>query len=244
MLPVDEPRLDEALLRERLATLTGRLRAAAEGAGRDPDGFRVVAVTKGFDVETVHLAVRAGLTRLGENRVQEAMAKVNAEPGVEWHLVGHLQSNKARRAVEAFGWIHSVHDLALVRRIEQIAHDTGALPNLLLQVNLTGEATKSGWERQELVRAIDPGSDLATTLRGLRHARVVGLMTIARIGAPAAEAREIFRTLREVRDRLEQAAGIGLPELSMGMTADAVTAVAEGATIVRIGTALFGPRPA
>jgi pyridoxal phosphate enzyme (YggS family) len=244
MLPVDERRLDEALIRERLASLTVRLKASAEAAGRDPDGFRIVAVTKGFGAEVVHLAVRAGLTRLGENRVVEALPKIAAEPGVEWHLIGHLQSNKAGRAVNAFGWIHSVHDLALLRRLERIAHDTGSAPRLLLQVNLTDEATKSGWGRMAFAREITPGSELTAALRDLRHARVVGLMTIARLGAPAEEARATFRTLRELRDALEQAAGSGLPELSMGMTADAAAGVAEGATIVRVGTALFGPRPA
>lgn len=243
MLPVDEPNLDEALIRERLTSLTARLRASAEAAGRDPDGFRVVAVTKGFGPEVVHLAVRAGLTRLGENRVQEALPKVAAEPGAEWHLVGHLQSNKARRAVGAFSWIHSVHDLALLRRLESIAHDSGSVPRLLLQVNLTDEPAKSGWEQAAFAREIAPGSELAAVLRDLRHARVAGLMTIARFGAPEAEARATFRTLRELRDGLEQATGIGFPELSMGMTADAGAAVAEGATIVRVGTALFGPRP-
>ncbi len=203
-----------------------------------------MAVTKGFGPETVHLAVRAGLTRLGENRVQEALPKVAAEPGVEWHLIGHLQSNKARRAVEAFGWIHSVHDTPLLQRLESIAHDAGAAPRLLLQVNLTGEPTKAGWEREDFLHALDRRSELVSTLRELRHARAAGLMTIARFGAVEEEARATFRRLRELRDRLEQAAGIGLPELSMGMTADAEAAVVEGATLVRIGTALFGPRPA
>jgi PLP dependent protein len=244
MLPAEEPRLDVALVRERFSTLTARLRAAAETAGRDPDRFRVVAVTKGFGLETVQLAVQAGLTRLGENRVQEALPKIAAEPGVEWHLIGHLQSNKARRAVDAFAWIHAVHELALLRRLESIAHDAGAAPRLLLQVNLTNEPTKSGWPRDAFAREAAAAGELATTLRGLGHARVVGLMTIARIGASVAEARETFRALSGLRDRLEQAAGVALPELSMGMSADAEAAVAEGATIVRVGTALFGPRPA
>lgn len=243
MLPVDEPRPDEALVRERFAALSGRLRSAAEAAGRNPDGFRIVAVTKGFGIDVVQLAVRAGLTRLGENRVQEALPKVAAEPDVEWHLIGHLQSNKARRAVVAFGWIHSVHELALLRRLEGMAHDAEATPRLLLQVNLTDEASKSGWDRHAFERAVSSGSELVATMAGLRHARVVGLMTIARIGASPDEARSTFRALRGLRDRLEQATGTALPELSMGMSADAEAAAAEGATIVRIGTALFGPRP-
>ncbi len=244
MLPADEPRPTEALVRERLADLTRRLRAAAAAAGRDPDGFRFVAVTKGFGVDVVHLAVRSGLTRLGENRVQEALPKIESEPTVEWHLIGHLQSNKARRALEAFGWIHSVHEAALLDRLEALSHDLDAAPRLLLQVNLSGEATKSGWDAERFADALRPGSDLVAALRRLQHARVVGLMTIAPFGAAGDEARVTFRRLRELRDRLEQVAGIGLPELSMGMSADAEPAVAEGATLVRIGTALFGPRPA
>jgi PLP dependent protein len=243
MLPVEEPPLDEARLRERLALLEGRLRTRAEAAGRDPDGFRLVAVTKGFGIDAVHLAVRAGLTRLGENRVQEALPKVAAEPAAEWHLIGHLQSNKARRAVEAFSWIHSVHEPALLDRIEALAHDANATPRLLLQVNLSGEATKAGWDTERFADALRPGSDLVAALARLRQARVLGLMTIAPFGATEDQARTVFRRLRELRDRLEQISGARLPELSMGMSADAGAAVAEGATLVRIGTSLFGPRP-
>ncbi len=243
MLPADEPRLDEGLVQERLARLTARLRAAAEGAGRDPDGFRVVAVTKGFGLEVVQLAVRAGLTRLGENRVQEALPKIAAQPGVEWHLIGHLQSNKARRAVTAFGWIHSLHETSLLERLEAVAHDEGVAPRLLLQVNLTGERTKSGWVPDRLAQAMGAGGELGSALRRVRHVRVVGLMTIARLGAPTAAARATFGRLRELRDELQQVSGMALPELSMGMTADAEAAVAEGATLVRVGTGLFGPRP-
>ncbi len=243
MLPANEPPLDEALVRERLASLTRRLRAAAEGAGRDPDRFRLVAVTKGFGVEVVHVAVRSGLARLGENRVQEALPKIAAEPAVEWHLIGHLQSNKARPAVAAFGWIHSVHEPGLLDRLEALAHDMVEGPRVLLQVNLSGETTKSGWDAARFADALRPGSDLLGALARLRHVRVVGLMTIAPFGAASDEARATFRRLRELRDRLEQVAAMGLPELSMGMSADAEAAVAEGATLVRIGTALFGPRP-
>jgi pyridoxal phosphate enzyme (YggS family) len=244
MFRVEEPPLDEARLRERLASLERRLQARAEAAGRDPDGFRVVAVTKGFGVDAVQLAVRAGLTRLGENRVLEALPKVAAEPAAEWHLIGHLQSNKARRAVEAFSWIHSIHEPALLDRIESLAHDANATPRLLLQVNLSGEVTKSGWNAERFVDDLHPRSGLVAALGRLRLARVVGLMTIAPFGATEDEARAVFRALRERRDRLEQLAGTRLPELSMGMSADAEAAVAEGATLVRIGTSLFGPRPA
>ncbi len=242
MLRVDEPPIDAGLIRARLAAVTDRLRRAAEAGGRDPDGFRIVAVTKGFGVPVVRLAVEAGLTRLGENRVQEALAKIAAAPDAEWHLVGHLQSNKARRALKAFPWIHSVDSLALLGRLEAIAHDEGLAPRLLLQVNLTSEPTKSGFAPAELVEVPASGG-LVATIGSLRHARVVGMMTIARAGASREEAAGTFRRLRELRDRLEEATGDAMPELSMGMTADAEAAVAEGATLVRIGTGLFGPRP-
>lgn len=195
----------------------------------------MVAITKTFPLDVVLAAREAGLTRFGENRVQEALPKVAAVPDVEWQLVGHLQSNKVRRAVESFGVIHSVDSAALLRRIEAAAHDLGRRPRLLLQANLTGEAAKSGLAPDALFDA-----ELLTAIGELHAATLVGLMVIARRGAAA---RPVFACLRQLRDELEQRAGIGLPELSMGMSGDAEEAVAEGATLVRIGTALFGPRP-
>lgn len=208
-----------------------RLRAAAERAGRDPDGFRIVAVTKGFGTEVARAALDAGLTRLGENRVQEALPKIEALPGAEWHLVGRLQRNKVRKAVAAFALIHSVDSVELLQRISDEAVD--ARPLLLLQVNVTAEPTKAGFAPERLDEALPAIGD-----------RVVGLMTMARHDADAEEQRRTFAALRVLRDRLQDRAGIGLPELSMGMSGDAEAAVAEGATLVRIGTAIFGPRPA
>jgi pyridoxal phosphate enzyme (YggS family) len=243
VLPVDEPALTAELIRDRHDRLRDRLREAAERAGRDPDGFQIVGVTKGFGIQVVRMAVAAGLHRLGENRVQEALPKVSAVPDAEWHLVGHLQSNKARPAIGAFSWVHSVDDLALLLRLESIAHDSGRQPQLLLQVNLSGEATKSGFDPEWFMAQASGRGDLVEGVRSLRHARVRGLMTMARAGSGEEEARTAFRRLRELRERLEASMGAPLPELSMGMTADAGAAVAEGATLVRIGTALFGPRP-
>jgi len=243
VLPVDEPSLTLELIRERHEWLRGRLSQAAEATGRDPDGFRIVAVTKGFAVEVVRMAVEAGLHLIGENRVQEALPKVSAVPAAEWHLIGHVQSNKVRPAIGAFSWVHSVDDLALLRRLEAIAHDSGRRPELLLQVNLSAEPTKSGFDVDWFVAQAGEQDELVGAIRTLRHARVRGLMTMARAGANEDEARATFRRLRELRDRLEASLGDPLPELSMGMTADAEAAVAEGATLVRIGTALFGPRP-
>jgi hypothetical protein len=138
---IDEPELTPTLIRERSDALVTRLGRAAEAAGRDPRGFRVVAVTKGFGVDVVRTAVQAGLTALGENRVQEAADKVAAAPGIEWHLVGHLQSNKARAALALFGTIHSVDSVELLRRIDRIAAEEGRRPAVLLQVNVSGAAS-------------------------------------------------------------------------------------------------------
>lgn len=243
MRPVDEPPVSAELIAARAAALTDRLRAAAERAGRDPEGFRIVAVTKGFPIAVARAALAAGLSRLGENRVQEALPKVEALPEAEWHLVGHLQSNKARPAVRAFAWIHSVDSLELLRRIDGIAHDEDRQPGVLLQVNLSNEPSKSGFAESWFADAIGADGQLTVAVRQLTSARLRGLMTIAAAGATEAEARATFRRLRLLRDRLAGSLGADLPELSMGMTADALAAVAEGATIVRIGTALFGPRP-
>lgn len=241
MQVIEEPPLTPDLVRERVAALTTRLRNAAERTGRDPDGFRIVAVTKGFGLSVVRAALDAGLAALGENRVQEAEPKVEAFPDAEWHLVGHLQSNKARRALALFPTIHSVDSLELLGRLDRLAHDDSRHPGLLLQVNLSGEERRSGFDPAWFER--EAGGELARAVAGLRAARVTGLMTMARAGADSGEQHATFARLRELRDRLAQASGLALPELSMGMTADAEAAVAEGATLVRIGTALFGPRP-
>jgi pyridoxal phosphate enzyme (YggS family) len=223
-----------ALIRERHERLIARLRAAAEANGHDPERLRVVAVTKTWPAEVARMAVEAGIERLGESRVQEAEPKVVAVPEAEWHLVGRLQSNKVRRAVRAFAVIHSVDSIDLLRRIVEIAADEGRRPSLLVQVNVSGEPAKAG---------MTPAAVMAPdSLGALKEAGISGLMTIAPMGDPERLARPAFASLRELRDRIEQAAGIGLPELSMGMTADAEAAAGEGATMVRIGTALFGPR--
>jgi PLP dependent protein len=242
---IEEPPPGPELIRSRYDRLVEALRAAAASADRDPDGFRVVAVTKGFGVEVVRAALAAGLTRLGENRVQEAAAKVEAAPDAEWHMVGQLQSNKARAALRLFATIHSVDSVALLQRVDRIAHDDGHAPRILLQVDMSGRAGRAGRggfavdEFEGL--AAERNGPLVKALRSLAAARPVGLMTIAPLD-PGSE-RGPFARLRQLRDRLRQTSGLELPELSMGMTADAEAAVREGATLVRIGTALFGPRP-
>jgi PLP dependent protein len=242
MLPVDEPPITPELIRDRVATVRARLRTAAEAAGREPDGVRLVAVTKGFELDAVRAARAAGLTVFGENRVQEAASKVEAMPDAEWHMIGRLQSNKVRLALGLFRVVHSVESLELLQRIERIAHDEGHRPRLLLQVDTSASGGRVGfaadWFGQQ---ANDAGSDMVQALRELRAASVVGLMTMAPIDETPPQRH--FAALRRLRDELQATAGLPLPELSMGMTADAEAAVAEGATLVRIGTAIFGPRP-
>ena len=237
-----EPDLTPELIRERWSRLQERLRTAAELAGRDPDGFRVVAVTKGFDLPAVRAAMAAGLTVFGENRVQEAAPKVEAVPEAEWHMIGRLQSNKVRHALALFGTIHSVEALALLQRIERIAHDDGHHPRLLLQVDTSAAGGRVGFGADDFAtQAGDAGSDLVRVLRDVQAGRVTGLMTMAPIdGTPP---RQHFAALRRLRDELQASSGLELPELSMGMTSDAEDAIAEGATVLRIGTAIFGPRP-
>jgi PLP dependent protein len=218
-------------IRERHDRLLARLRAVAERHGHDPAHLRIVAVTKTHPIELVRDALAAGLTRFGENRIQEAEPKIAAAPEAEWHLVGHLQANKARRAVRAFRVIHSIDSAELLARIDRIAAEEGRVPSVLVQVNVTGDPGKEGMAPEQLA-----------SIQAFGGVPLVGLMTIARFGASDAEARATFAELRRLRDELQQRLGIGLPELSMGMTADADAAAAEGATLVRIGTALFGPR--
>jgi PLP dependent protein len=232
ILPEGAPTIEQ--IRERYERLLARLRMESAANGHDPDRLRIVAVTKTWPVDLARAALRAGLTGLGESRVQEAEPKIAALPDAEWHFIGRLQSNKARRAVRAFAVIHSIDSLELLRRTGELMSEEGRTAQLLVQVNVTGERAKAGMTPEALL------ASEAVAL--LTETGVSGLMTIAPMGATDSDARAAFRQLRELRERLEQTAGIGLPELSMGMTADAEAAAAEGATLVRIGTALFGPR--
>ena len=244
MQPIDEPALTADLIRSRHEAVLARLRAAAESAGRDPAALRIVAVTKGFGGHVVREASAAGLARFGENRVQEAIPKMAAAPDAEWHLVGRLQANKARPAVRAFGAIHSVDSLDLLGRLDRIAVEEARTPLLFLQVNVSGETTKAGFALDWFEDAVRRPGALSAAIGELRAVSLAGLMTIGPAGVPPGESRRAFATLRRLQEDLEQLVGGSIPELSMGMTADAEAAVAEGATLVRIGTALFGPRPA
>jgi pyridoxal phosphate enzyme (YggS family) len=224
---------------DRLAAIQRRIEGAARSAGRDPSSVRLVAVSKTFPLDAIRDAMAAGHRDFGENRVQEALPKIAATAGqqVRWHLLGHLQSNKARQAAEAFACIQSVDGLDLLQRVDRAAQDAGTAPELLVQVDLAGEATKFG-------APPDAARGLLDAALGLKAARVVGLMTLPPAPDAPEDARPWFRRLRDLRDRwlAEGVPEAMLRELSMGMSGDFEVAVQEGATMVRVGTAIFGQR--
>ncbi|HVB36977.1 MAG TPA: YggS family pyridoxal phosphate-dependent enzyme [Vicinamibacterales bacterium] len=237
--PLSPPDALAMAIAGRLAEIRRRIELAARGAGRTPDAVRLVAVSKTFDVAYVRAAAAAGQVDFGENRVQEALQKIDqsSDLQIRWHLVGHLQSNKARRAATAFAMIHSLDSLDLLTQIDRAAEEAGAAPELLVQVDLAGEATKHGAP----VSAVRPLFEAGGRCRA---ARVVGLMVLPPLGAAPEVSRPWFRRLRDLRDGL---AAEGTPpsmlrELSMGMSGDFEVAVQEGATLVRVGTAIFGTR--
>jgi pyridoxal phosphate enzyme (YggS family) len=232
----DPVAIDE--LRHAREAVLERIAAAASRAGRDPGDVTLVAVSKTVPAVRIRAAVAAGLDVLAENRVQEAEAKRPDVPGATWHLVGPLQSNKARRALEVFDSVQSVHDLELARRLDRLVAETpGRSPfPVLLQVNVDGDPAKAGFDPRALEEAIGE-------LDGLAALDVRGLMTIGRLVDEPDDARGTFGALRELAARLRSRwARLG-PELSMGMSDDFEVAVEEGATIVRVGRALFGERP-
>ena len=232
--------IDAPGLRARLQAVRDRIARAAERAGRDPAGVRLIAISKTFDAEHVRAAVDAGQTDFGENKVQEALDKMDrtSDLGIRWHLVGHLQSNKAKKAGARFDVIHSVDSADLARRLDQTAAAAGRTLDLLIQVDLAGETTKHGAGEGDL-----PAIFQAATAG--RAARPVGLMLLPPAVEDPDAARPYFHTLQQIRDRL-LAQGVhpsAVRELSMGMSHDFEAAVEEGATMVRVGTAIFGSRP-
>lgn len=220
------------------ATVLARVETAARTVGRDPAGVRLVAVTKTVASERVRAAIAAGLDVVGENRVQEAETKKPLVAGATWHLIGPLQSNKARRAIETFDVIESVDSLDLVRRLDRLAgeHRAGRPMPVLLQVNVDADPDKAGFRAAALERD-------AAELLDLPGLDFRGLMTIGRLSADPESARATFVALRRLSDRLRTLDPRLGSELSMGMTDDYPVAVEEGATIIRIGRALFGNRP-
>ncbi|HAI21506.1 MAG TPA: YggS family pyridoxal phosphate-dependent enzyme [Clostridiales bacterium UBA8153] len=223
---------------ENLKVLRERIAQAAHRSGRGLDDITLVAVTKQVPVERIREAVEQGVTHLGENRVQEAREKVPQVTGVTWHMIGYLQTNKARPALEMFQLIHSLDRPTLLEVLSAQARKLDQVVRVLVQVNTSGEATKSG---------VDPhrAMELVVQAQATPYVLVEGLMTIGpATGGPAA-ARPGFAALRRLAERLEaeRLPGVSMRYLSMGMSADFEVAIAEGANLVRVGSAIFGPRP-
>jgi len=228
---------EDKSISDALAEVQQRLAAACARAGRKPDEVELIGVTKTFGPDVVTEAWQAGMRKFGENRIQEAAAKIPQCPsGPEWHLIGHLQRNKVRQALELFPVIHAVDSIRLLEQIDRVADEAGCQPRILLEVNVSGEASKFG---------LKPG-DVPAVIERTLHTRaltLIGLMTMAPYFPDPQQARPVFARLRELRDRLQRDLGVGLPHLSMGMSNDFEVAVEEGATWVRVGTLLFGGRP-
>ena len=214
-----------------------RIEAACGRAGREPASVTLVCVTKGQPPESVCAAAALGLSLFGENKVQEAKAKIPACPGkVRWHMLGHLQTNKCRDAVGLFEMVQSVDSLYLAEELNKRAEQASKTLPVLLEVNAVGEASKFGYRPDQLL------ADLIR-INDLPRLELHGLMTVPPWVADPEKARPVFRQMRELKARCEQVLGAPLPHLSMGMTGDFEVAIEEGATMVRIGTALFGERP-
>ena len=223
---------------DNIASIQERISKSALRAGRDPAEIRLVAVSKTVSAESIQEAIAAGVTILGENYMQEARNKIaRIEKQVEWHFIGHLQSNKAKYAVDLFSMIQSVDRLALAEELGQEANKRGKIVPVLIQVNISGEESKSGIDPQETLQLLE-------RIAALQHLAVQGLMTMPPWFEDPEDARPYFSAMRKLREKLsrEKIPGVALQELSMGMSGDFEVAIEEGATLVRIGTAIFGPR--
>lgn len=220
-----------------IQSIRNRIAAACARAGRDPASVTLMAVSKGQPPEVVKAGAQAGLTLFGESKVQEAKAKIPLCPGhLRWQMIGHLQSNKCRDAVALFEMIQSVDSPELADEIQKWAEKSARTLPVLLEVNVAGESAKFGFNPASVVDALP-------AINRLSRIEVHGLMTIAPWTPDPEKVRPIFRKLRELKARCEEVLGAPLPHLSMGMSGDFEVAIEEGATLVRIGTSLFGPRP-
>lgn len=239
------------MLIENASNILKRISHAAMRAGRSPDEIKLIAVTKTVGIETIKEAIDAGLRIFGENRVQEAQKKISdlrsqippsAPPlikggaigGVKWHLIGHLQKNKAKYAVQLFDLIHTVDSIELAEELDKQAVKAGKIQRILVQVKLSEEETKHGISEEGLILLLE-------TINKLKNLKLEGLMTMPPFFDNPERTRPYFRRLREIRDNAEKK-GFKLPELSMGMSGDFEVAIEEGATMVRIGAAIFGER--
>ena len=223
---------------ENLEAVRHRVASAAERAGKKPEEVELLVVSKTFPADVVREAVDAGQTLFGENKVQELLAKIPLLPSsLRWHLIGHLQSNKVRKVLPVVEAIHSVTSLDLAKDINRIASELGLFPKVYLEINLGAEASKQGFNAVTVCEQIE-------ALYSLDRLFIQGLMCIPPFAPEVEKSRPYFAELRELRDKLEKLGSAPLPKLSMGMSHDFEVAIEEGATIVRVGSAIFGGRPA
>ena len=235
--PTNKDMISFEAFNENLKRIKQSIRLACKEAGRQDETVQILPVTKKHPVDAINYAIRAGLSAVGENRVQEAMLKKSISPDeVRWELVGHLQTNKVKDAVAIFDRIQSVDSLKLIKHLNRHAEQANKLLPILIQCNTGKDPNKFGFEEEGMEAALD----LALALK---HLQVDGLMTIAPLADGQDVAKSAFERLRDLRDRLAARFGVSLPELSMGMTGDLEAAIAAGSTQVRVGTALYGPRP-
>jgi pyridoxal phosphate enzyme (YggS family) len=221
---------------ENLNSIRQRMKAACDRAGRAPDSVTLLAVSKTHPPEAIREAVSCGQVLFGENKIQEARAKIPLCPGrARWHFIGHLQSNKVREAVELFEMIQGVDSLAIAQEISKRAEQAAKTLPILLEVNVAGEASKFGYPPAQLLAELE-------TLNALSKIEIHGLMAIPPYAPVAEKSRPYFKRLRELKTECEKILGVPLPQLSMGMSGDFEIAIEEGATLVRVGTALFGER--
>ena len=238
------PSVIEVQVHDRLAEVQDRISAAAQRSGRDPNEIRIVAVTKSHPHQIVEAAYEAGLRIIGENRVEEALPKhaaVSKLADIEWHMIGHIQSRKAANVAQSFDFVHSIDRIKIARRLDQAADNADERLPVLIECNVSGEASKWGWpatEESSWSTAAEEFSEVCS----LPNLEVRGLMTMAPMVADPENVRQVFRKLRQFRDFLTMAVPGDWSELSMGMSDDYEVAVEEGATLVRIGRAIFGPR--
>ena len=223
-------------MQEQVEGIQERMAAACARAGRDPADVRLVAVSKTYPPESILEAVACGLTVFGESRIHEAEAKIPACPGmVEWELIGHLQRNKVRRAILLFNMLHAVDTLPLLAKIDACAKECGKTMPICLEINVSGESSKYGFSPDAVPEVLDAATSLM-------NVDVIGVMTIPPFTRDPADARPYFCRLRELRDAWRETSGFELPELSMGMSGDFEVAIEEGATCIRVGSAIFGSR--
>jgi pyridoxal phosphate enzyme (YggS family) len=223
-------------IQENLSEIKDKISAAIEKSERNPESVKLIAVSKTFPAEAVQSAYDAGQRAFGENKVQDLSIKNAAlADDIEWHMIGHLQGNKAKLAVENADYIHAVDSVKLLKRINRLAEELGKTPKILLEVNISGEESKFGLTPSEVKNLMKEYSECS-------NIKLVGLMTMAPFGVPENELRSVFGSLRKLRDDLQKEFSLELPELSMGMSGDFEIAIEEGATMVRIGTSIFGKR--